>query len=134
MPKHHGVIACEGSMFKSKFADALSTMMAVCLGMANAENKLSIGYGAEAGYMNPPLKKFVKKYCKESLVICRNKESEKTLEDLHIRSSGTDTAWTFRPSATEKGQRLLKEKGWNGKTKILALAPFIRSVGRFLQD
>src|SRR5690349_9627787 len=22
-PKHHGVIACEGSMFKSKFADAL---------------------------------------------------------------------------------------------------------------
>ena len=25
--KHHGVIACEGSMFKSKFANALTTMM-----------------------------------------------------------------------------------------------------------
>ena len=24
--KHHGVIACEGSMFKSKFADALTTL------------------------------------------------------------------------------------------------------------
>lgn len=123
-PKHHGVIACEGSMFKSKFADALSTMMAGSLGMANAEGKLSIGYGAEAGFMNPPLKSFVKEHCRESLVICRNKESEKVLEDFHIRTSmGTDTAWTFRPSAKEKGQRLLQEKGWDGKTKILALGP-----------
>src|SRR2546430_10160438 len=27
VPKHHGVVACEGSMFKSKFANALTTMM-----------------------------------------------------------------------------------------------------------
>src|ERR1700751_3102283 len=26
VPKHHGVVACEGSMFKSKFANALTTM------------------------------------------------------------------------------------------------------------
>ena len=25
-PKHHGVVACEGSMFKSKFANALSVL------------------------------------------------------------------------------------------------------------
>ncbi|MEZ4846450.1 MAG: polysaccharide pyruvyl transferase family protein [Bdellovibrionota bacterium] len=123
-PKHHGVIACEGSMFKSKFADALSTMMAGSLGMANAEGKLSVGYGAEAGFMNPPLKKFVKEYCKDSLVICRNKASEKILEDFNIRTStGTDTAWTFRPSAKEKGQLILQQHGWDGKTKILALSP-----------
>ena len=36
-PKHHGVIACEGSMFKSKFANALSTMMAGALGIAARE-------------------------------------------------------------------------------------------------
>ena len=27
-PRHHGVVACEGSMFKSKFANALTTMIA----------------------------------------------------------------------------------------------------------
>src|ERR1035437_5130319 len=47
VPTHHGVVACEGSMFKSKFANALTTMMIRSLGIAAAENKLSIGYGAE---------------------------------------------------------------------------------------
>src|ERR1700739_317617 len=44
VPRHHGVVACEGSMFKSKFANALTTMMIGSLGIAAAENKLSIGY------------------------------------------------------------------------------------------
>src|SRR5579864_9330725 len=47
--KHHGVLACEGSMFKSKFANALTAMMIGSLGIASAQNKLSVGYGAEAG-------------------------------------------------------------------------------------
>src|SRR5579871_1658658 len=55
--KHHGVVACEGSMFKSKFADALTTMFIGALGIAAAENKLSVGYGAEAGFMNPLLER-----------------------------------------------------------------------------
>jgi hypothetical protein len=46
VPKHDGVIACEGSMFKSKFADALTVMMVGALGIASAYNKLSVGYGA----------------------------------------------------------------------------------------
>jgi len=50
--RHHGVLACEGSMFKSKFANALTTMMIGSLGIAAAENKVSIGYGAEAGDMD----------------------------------------------------------------------------------
>jgi hypothetical protein len=36
--KSHGVIACEGSMFKSKFANALTTMMIGSLGLASAEH------------------------------------------------------------------------------------------------
>src|SRR5580692_7634044 len=36
--KHHGVITCEGSMFKSKFANALSTMAIGALGIASSEN------------------------------------------------------------------------------------------------
>src|SRR2546427_9440301 len=43
----HGVIACEGSMFKSKFADALTTMFIGALGIASVENQLSVGYAAE---------------------------------------------------------------------------------------
>src|SRR5258706_5570740 len=53
VPKHHGVVACEGSMFKSKFANALATMMIWSLGIAAAENKLSVGYGAKAGRRDP---------------------------------------------------------------------------------
>ena len=34
VPRHHGVVACEGSMFKSKFANALTTMMIGSLGIA----------------------------------------------------------------------------------------------------
>ena len=51
--KNDGVVACEGSMFKSKFANALTTMMIGTLGIASAQNKLSIAYGAEAGAMDP---------------------------------------------------------------------------------
>jgi hypothetical protein len=49
VPRHHGVVACEGSMFKSKFANALATMMIGSLGIAAAENKLSVGYGGTDG-------------------------------------------------------------------------------------
>jgi len=40
---------CEGSMFKSKFANALATMMIGSLGIAAAENKLVNRLRAEAG-------------------------------------------------------------------------------------
>src|ERR1700716_3991222 len=55
--QNHGVIACEGSMFKSKFANALTTMMIGSLGLASAENKLSLAYGGEAGPMDAPIHK-----------------------------------------------------------------------------
>ncbi|MFH1262175.1 MAG: polysaccharide pyruvyl transferase family protein [Pseudomonadota bacterium] len=123
-PKHHGVVACEGSMFKSKFANALSTMMAGALGIAARENKLSVGYGAEAGAMTPPLRRFVGKHCRNSFVICRNEPSRKILEEMGIRTaSGTDTAWTFEPSPPATAQEILRRKGWDGQTPILTLCP-----------
>ena len=39
VPQYHGVVACEGSMFKSKFANALATMMIGSLGLASAQNR-----------------------------------------------------------------------------------------------
>jgi len=124
VPKHHGVIACEGSMFKSKFASALTTMMAGSLGMANAENKLSVGYGAEAGEMTPSLRRFVERVCRKSFVMCRNEPSRKVLDELGIRNSGgADTAWTFTPAPPARGAELLREQGWDGKTPIVAIGP-----------
>jgi len=123
-PKHHGVVACEGSMFKSKFANALTTMMAGALGMAAVENKVSVGYGAEAGHMDDSTRRFVGKHCKHSLVICRNKPSRGVLGELGIRTtSGTDTAWTFEPAPAERGAALLREKGWDGKQKVMVVCP-----------
>ena len=99
VPKHHGVVACEGSMFKSKFANALTTMMIGSLGIAAAQNKLSVGYGAEAGHMDPLIAKMCARYCQNSLVITRNEESRTVLRELGVPTElGTDTAWTFEPA------------------------------------
>ena len=124
VPKHHGVVACEGSMFKSKFANALATMMIGSLGIAAAENKLSIGYGAEAGQMDLLIEKMCGRYCKNSLVITRNEESRKILRGLGVPTElGTDTAWTFEPLGAEYGQTALRKAGWDGKARVLAVCP-----------
>jgi len=124
VPKHHGVVACEGSMFKSKFANALATMMIGSLGIAAAENKLSIGYGAEAGHMDPLVAKMCGRYCRNSLVITRNDESRKILRELGVPAElGTDTAWTFEPLGAEYGQKALCDVGWDGKTPVLVVCP-----------
>jgi polysaccharide pyruvyl transferase WcaK-like protein len=124
VPKHHGVVACEGSMFKSKFANALATMMIGSLGIAAAENKLSIGYGAEAGHMDPVVAKMCGRYCRNSLVITRNDESRKILRELGVPTElGTDTAWTFEPLGAEYGQKALRDVGWDGKTPVLVVCP-----------
>src|SRR5437773_708065 len=51
VPRYHGVVACEGSMFKSKFANALTTLMIGSLGLAVARGLVAVGYGGEADHM-----------------------------------------------------------------------------------
>ncbi len=122
--RYHGVIACEGSMFKSKFANALTNMMIEALGIAAAQNKLSVGYGAEAGYMDPFLQRMCRRYCSDSLVITRNEESQAVLGKLGVPTElGTDTAWTFEPLGPEFGDKILREAGWDGRTPVLGLCP-----------
>jgi polysaccharide pyruvyl transferase WcaK-like protein len=124
VPRHHGVVACEGSMFKSKFANALATMMIGSLGIAAAQNKLSVGYGAEAGYMDPLIAKMCARYCRNSLVITRNEESRTLLRELGVPTElGTDTGWTFEPHPPEFGQKTLREAGWDGRTPVMAVCP-----------
>jgi polysaccharide pyruvyl transferase WcaK-like protein len=120
----HAVIACEGSMFKSKFANALSTMMVGAIGLAAAEGKLAVGYGGEAGKMDDSLADLVRRYCQDALIIARNEASKGVLGKLGVASrSGTDTAWTFDPADPEVGRRILMDAGWDGEMEILALCP-----------
>ncbi|MFZ1974318.1 MAG: polysaccharide pyruvyl transferase family protein [Candidatus Acidiferrales bacterium] len=122
--RNDGVVACEGSMFKSKFANALTTMMIGALGIASAQNKLSVAYGAEAGQMDPVLQKMCSRYCRDSLVITRNVESQTVLGKLGVPTElGTDTAWTFEPLGPEYGRKALRDAGWDGVTPVLAVCP-----------
>ncbi len=122
--RQHGVVACEGSMFKSKFANALTTMMIGSLGIAAVENKLSVGYGAEAGDMDPLLRKMVQRYCADSLIITRNQESQILLNDLGVPTElGSDTAWTFEPLGPEYGEQALRAAGWDGSRPVLVVCP-----------
>lgn len=124
VPRHHGVVACEGSMFKSKFANALTTMMIGSLGIAAAQNKLSVGYGGEAGHMDPLLAKMCARYCRNSLIITRNEESRTLLSQLGVPTElGTDTAWTFEPRPAEYGQSILRQVGWDGRAPVLVVCP-----------
>ena len=124
VPRHHGVVACEGSMFKSNFANALTTMMIGSLGIAAVENKLSVGYGAEAGHMDPLLAKMCARYCSNSLIITRNLESRTLLRDLGVPTElGTDTAWTFRPRPADYGRKVLREAGWDERARVLVVCP-----------
>ncbi len=120
----HGVIACEGSMFKSKFASALATLMVGALGVAAAENKLAVGWGGEAGKMDPTLEVLVRRYLGDAFILARNPESVDVLARLGVRAkSGTDTAWTFEPAPPAVGRQLLEDRGWDGSTPILTICP-----------
>ncbi len=124
VPLHHGVVVHEGSAFKSKFANALTTMMIGSLGIASAQNKLSVGYGSEAGHMDPLVARMCAKYCKDSLIITRSEESRTILRDLGVPTElGTDTAWTFEPLPTEYGRKVLRDVGWDGKLPVLVVCP-----------
>ncbi len=59
-------------------------MMIGSLGIAAAQNKLSIGYGAEAGAMDSMLQKMCRRFCSESFIITRNPESQAVLSRLGI--------------------------------------------------
>ena len=124
VPKHHGVVVVEGSAFKSKFANALATMIIGSLGIASAENKLAVGYGSEAGHMDLPIRKMCARFCQNSLIITRNEESRTVLRELGVPTElGTDTAWTFEPRPPEYGRKILSDHGWDGRKPVLVVCP-----------
>jgi polysaccharide pyruvyl transferase WcaK-like protein len=111
-------------MFKSKFANALTTMMIGSLGLASAENKLSVAYAGDAGHMDDLIEWMCARYTRESLVITRSLESQQLLSGLGVPNElGADTAWTFEPRPPEYARNTLRKAGWDEKTPILVLCP-----------
>lgn len=110
--RYHGVIACDGSMFKSNLCCMLSAMMGGALGMAAVSGRLAVGYGAEAGRMEPELTEFIAGLGERPLILCRNEESRAVLEPLGLRvDGGADTAWTYRAEPAEETARRRAELG-----------------------
>jgi polysaccharide pyruvyl transferase WcaK-like protein len=111
-------------MFKSKFANALTTMMIGSLGLASAENKLSVAYAGDAGHMDDLIEWMCARYTRESLVITRSLESQQLLSSLGVPNElGADTAWTFEPRPPDFARNTLRKAGWDEKTPILVLCP-----------
>lgn len=123
VPAYDGVIACEGSLFKSHFTDLLPAMMIGALGLASASGRLSVAYGAEAGTMSHTLAEMARDYCSRSYIIARNEQSRDLLSAQGLDADvGTDTAWTFESSPAEYGFSELRKKGWAGEP-ILVVCP-----------
>ena len=121
--RYDGVIACEGSMFKSNFSTALGAFMAASLGIASASGRLAVGYGAEAGRMEPGLREFVSGLGQGPLVLCRNAESRTLLDGLGLRTAaGADTAWTYQATPEAAVQQRLRMLGV-GQRPLLVICP-----------
>jgi len=117
-------VACEGSMFKSNFSDAISLVMLGTLGLGVAEGKLAVGYGAEAGPLTPKMEVFAREYCRGALITCRSESSHRRITNLGLRTApGTDTAWTYEPADPCVAHRLLVESGWDGSAEIITVCP-----------
>lgn len=130
--KNHMVVLCEGSCFKSKFANALSVLMAGSAGMMDIQGKKAIAYGSEVGDMDKKLENFIQKYCQNAFIISRSAPSHRLVQEMGMKGDlGTDTAWTFEPGPEDWAVNKLKEAGWDGKKPIMGLAvinPFIWPV------
>jgi polysaccharide pyruvyl transferase WcaK-like protein len=122
--RYDGVVASCGAMFMSKFSSVPSIMMIEALGIAAAQEKLSIAYGGEAGKMDRLLAEMCRRYCTQTSMMVRNDESRATLQELGIPSEvGADTAWTFEPLGAEFGEKMLRLAGWDGVQPVLATCP-----------
>lgn len=121
--RSHIAVLSEGSCFKSKFANALTTFFFGAAGIMKSQGKPCLAYGSEAGEMDWLLRWYVRHYCDQTYVISRTESSRKVVESLGLGGNlGTDTAWTFPPGKKEWAVEELKKKGWDGKSELLGIA------------
>jgi hypothetical protein len=112
-------------MFKSKFASALSTMMVARIGLAAASTSWPSATAARRARWTRACEALVERYCRDALILARNRESPGGAARARAspRATGTDTAWTFDAGAPEVGAQLLRDAGWDGVTPVLVAVP-----------
>lgn len=121
---HDCVLASEGSMFKSNFSNALSSLMAAALGRASRVGKIAVGYGAEVAGMDPALERFVLDAAGGVPIFCRSASSLRAACSVGLDGRpGADTAWTFEAAPPERAGKLMREFGWDGEAPILTVCP-----------
>lgn len=121
-----GVIACEGSMFTSRFSDLLSATFAGAIGYAARQKRLAVGYGAESGKMSERLSDFVRDSCRDGFILARSRQSHDHLSSLGLNSRlGADPAWTYDPpdSALANTGERLRDFGWDGRQSLAVVCP-----------
>lgn len=121
-----GVIACEGSMFTSKFSDILSATFAGAIGLSARQGRLAVAYGAESGRMSERLQAFVARACDRGLIVARSRTTHDQLRALGVPSRlGADTAWTFDPGddALAGARDTLRAHGWDGRKPLAVVCP-----------
>ena len=123
--EHHVAILCEGSTFKSKFADALTLYSCEAAGVMRAQGKPCISYGSEVGAMTPYLKRTMRALCGAVKFSVRSAGSLDALRDLGFDGYlGTDTAWNFDSEPGREGAlSALRAGGWDGEMPLLGIAP-----------
>ena len=122
--QNHVAILCEGSTFKSKFANALTLYSCEAAGVMRAQGKLCVAYGSEAGDMEPEVGRAVRDLCGEVRFAMRSAASLEALRGLGFDGYlGTDTAWRFDSSQADATARdSLRQGGWDGKKPLLGIA------------
>jgi polysaccharide pyruvyl transferase WcaK-like protein len=126
LAKVDGVIACEGSMFTSRFSDLLSATFAGAIGYAARQKRLAVGYGAESGQMSDRLSEFVRHSCNGGLILARSQQSHDHLSSIGLNSRlGADPAWTYDPpeSVLATTRERFRSLGWDGQQPIAVVCP-----------
>lgn len=84
--KNHIAVLCEGSTFKSKFADALTLYSCEAAGVMRAQGKPCIAYGGEVGAMTPYLERTVRELCSNVFFMARSESSREAAAELGLES------------------------------------------------
>ncbi len=122
---NQAVILCEGSTFKSKFANALTLYSCEAAGIMKNQHKPCIAYGSEAGDMDAFVERAVRSLCKDTYCIARTRNTLDLVQSLGLKGHlGTDAAWRFDSSACNQWAiSQLRQSGWDGVSPLLGIAP-----------
>jgi len=120
----HVVLVGQDAHAATARATARAALGVAALGLARAEHKLALGYGAHVDHLPPSLVWLLHRYAQDAPFFARDAHSIGRLDVAGLSADlGADTAWTYAPPADTIGRRVLHEAGWDGHAPVVALCP-----------